>query len=77
VFVNTLPSFGEVGCAVAILGTRLAEATSFTFNGIAATFEVVSPTEILAIVPPDARTGEVAVVTTGGTLSSNVPFRVP
>jgi uncharacterized repeat protein (TIGR03803 family) len=77
VFVKTLPSFGEVGCAVRILGTNLTGATSVTFNGVAAMFEVVSPFEIVTTVPPGASTGEVNVVTPGGKLSSNVVFRVP
>jgi hypothetical protein len=42
-----------------------------------AAFTVKSATEITATVPASATTGTVKVVTTGGTLSSNVSFRVP
>jgi len=77
-FVETQTASGEVGAAVKILGSDLTGATSVTFNGIAAAFEVVSGSEITTTVPTGATTGTVEVVTsTGTTLSSNVPFRVP
>jgi uncharacterized repeat protein (TIGR03803 family) len=75
-FVETRPTFGEVGKSVEILGTNLTDATSVTFNGTAATFTVVSTSEITTTVPTGATTGTVQVVTPGGTLSSNVPFTV-
>jgi uncharacterized repeat protein (TIGR03803 family) len=77
VFVKTLPSFGGVGCAVRIVGTNLTGATSVTFNGTPAIFEVVSPFEIVTRVPPGASSGEVEVITPSGMLWSNVPFQVP
>ena len=70
------PRLGTVGQHVRILGTNLAGATTVTFNGLAATFTVVSPTFIKATVPTGATTGTVQVTTPSGTLSSNVPFRV-
>jgi hypothetical protein len=77
-FVVTVPSSGKVGSGVEILGTNLAGATNVTFNGTAATFTVnATGTAISTTVPVDATTGTVQVVTLGGTLSSNVPFRVP
>jgi uncharacterized protein (TIGR03437 family) len=55
----------------------MAGATSVTFNGTAATFTVASGSEITATVPAGATTGRVQVITsTGGTLSSNMPFTV-
>ena len=75
-FVKTLPPSGRVGAAVRILGTNLTGATSVTFNGTAATFNVVAPSFIVTHVPTGATTGNVQVVTPGGTLTSNVPFRV-
>jgi uncharacterized repeat protein (TIGR03803 family) len=75
-FVETLPTSGKVGARVKILGTSLTGATSVTFNGTAATFTVKSKSEIATTVPAGATTGTVEVVTPGGTLSSNVPFRV-
>jgi uncharacterized repeat protein (TIGR03803 family) len=76
-FVETVPTSGNVGAAVTILGTSLTGATSVTFNDTAATFTVVSGSEISTTVPTGATTGTVQVVTpSGGTLSSNVPFTV-
>jgi uncharacterized repeat protein (TIGR03803 family) len=76
-FVETLPTSGKVGATVKILGTNLTGATSVSFDGTGAVFEVVSSSEITTTVPTDATTGTVQVVTPNGTLSSNVPFRVP
>ncbi len=75
-FVETLPTARRAGAPVRILGTYLAAATSVTFNGVAATFKVVAPSEIETKVPSGATTGTVQVTTPSGTLSSNVPFRV-
>ena len=75
-FVEALPSSGNIGTPVKILGNHLPGATSVTFNGTPATFTIVSPSLITTTVPAGATTGTVQVVTPGGTLSSNVPFRV-
>jgi uncharacterized repeat protein (TIGR03803 family) len=75
-FVKTLPIAGAAGAPVQILGTNLTGATSVTFNGTAAAFTVVSPSLITTTVPAGATTGTLQVVTPGGTLSSNVSFRV-
>jgi uncharacterized repeat protein (TIGR03803 family) len=75
-FVTTLPTSGDVGSPITILGSDLTGATSVGFNGTPAVFDVVSATEITTTVPSGATTGTVQVVTPSGTLSSNVPFRV-
>jgi len=75
-FVETVPTSGPVGKAVVILGNNLTGTTSVTFNGTAATFTVVSSTEIKTTVPKGATTGKVQVKTPHGTLTSNVNFRV-
>ena len=75
-FVKTLPISGKLGAAVDVLGTNLAGATSVSFNGTAASFTVVSPSLITTTVPAGASAGRVKVVTPGGTLVSNVAFRV-
>jgi uncharacterized repeat protein (TIGR03803 family) len=74
--VKTVPTSANVGAKVTILGTLLNGATKVLFDGLAATFTVVSSTEITAIVPTGASTGNLTVVTPKGTLTSNVPFRV-
>jgi uncharacterized repeat protein (TIGR03803 family) len=75
-FVKTVPTIGNVGGTVIILGNDLTSASSVTFNGIPAVFTVVSDTEITATVPDGATTGSVDVTTSNGTLKSNLPFQV-
>ncbi|MGA2601735.1 MAG: choice-of-anchor tandem repeat GloVer-containing protein [Bryobacteraceae bacterium] len=75
-FVETQTTSGKVGAAVKILGTNLTGATSVTFNGTAATFTVVSKSEITTTVPTGATTGPVEVTVSGHTLKSNTKFRV-
>jgi uncharacterized repeat protein (TIGR03803 family) len=75
-FVMTVPTVGPRERHVRIIGTNLTGATSVTFNGVAAAFTVVSPTEIRTSVPEGATTGTIEVVTPGGALQSNVAFRV-
>jgi uncharacterized repeat protein (TIGR03803 family) len=76
-FVKALPSSGAVGSTVTILGTKLTGATAVKFNGAAATFTVVSPTEITATVPTGATAGSVTVsLPLNKTLLSDIAFRV-
>jgi uncharacterized repeat protein (TIGR03803 family) len=75
-FVKTVPLAANPGKQIFILSNNLTGTTSVTFNGKAATFTVVSATEITATVPAGSSTGTVVVTTPGGTLSSNLPFRV-
>jgi uncharacterized repeat protein (TIGR03803 family) len=75
-FVETLPTSGNVGKKVTILGNNLTGTTSVTFNGTEATFKA-SSTYIMTTVPTGATSGRVEVVTPKKTLRSHVPFRVP
>jgi uncharacterized repeat protein (TIGR03803 family) len=75
-FVKMVPTAAYPGTTIFILGTDLTGATAVSFNGKAALFTVVSPTEITAMVPKGSTTGAIEVNTPGGTLSSNIPFRV-
>lgn len=75
-FVEMRPTSGKVKAKVTLLGTDLTGATSVTFNGTAATFTVVSSSEITTTVPTGATTGTVEVKTPRGTLKSNVVFTV-
>jgi uncharacterized repeat protein (TIGR03803 family) len=75
-FVETVPASGKAGVKVIILGNSLTGATAVTFNGVAATFKIVSATEITTTVPAGATTGLVRVTKPAGTLSSNVSFRI-
>jgi uncharacterized repeat protein (TIGR03803 family) len=75
-FVKTLPTSGKVGAHVIILGNNLKGTTSVAFNDTAASFTVVSNTEIKTTVPISATTGFVTVTTPKETLKSNLVFRV-
>jgi uncharacterized repeat protein (TIGR03803 family) len=75
-FLETQPTFGSVGTPVTILGTNLTNATSVSFNGIAATFNIVSASEISTTVPADASTGTVKVAIPGNTLVTYTDFQV-
>jgi uncharacterized repeat protein (TIGR03803 family) len=75
-FVETQPKFGPVGTPISILGPDMVGATSVTFNGTPATFTMPWGFLITTTVPAGATTGEVQVVTPGGTLTSNAPFTV-
>ena len=75
-FVETLPTSGGVGAPIFILGNNLTGTKAVSFNGTAATFTVVSDSEIQTTVPAGAVTGAVQVTTQSATLNSNVPFNV-
>ena len=75
-FVSELPTSGKVAKSIGILGSGFTGTTAVNFNGTNATYSVVSDTYISATVPSGAGTGFVSVVTPGGTLKSNLKFRV-
>ena len=75
-FVELQPTIGQVGTPVTILGTNLTGATSVTFNGTPATFNVVSSSEITTTVPTGATTGTVQVTVGSNNLISNADFQV-
>jgi uncharacterized repeat protein (TIGR03803 family) len=75
-FVTMLPTFGRVGETITILGTDLTGVSSVSFNGTPASFKVPASSYLTATVPAGATTGVIEVVTSGGTLQSNVQFRV-
>jgi CSLREA domain-containing protein len=69
------PSMGQVGTAVVITGTGFT-GTAVAFGGVEADFVVDSSTQITAIVPPGAGTGQVQVATSQGTAFSPGAFVV-
>ncbi len=75
-FVNTALFAGKLGTTVTLLGTHLKGTTCVTFNGIAASFKVLSDTHLAATVPPGATTGPIRVVTPAGALLSRKNFVV-
>jgi uncharacterized repeat protein (TIGR03803 family) len=76
-FVSLLPTSGNVGATVEILGQGFTGTKAVSFNGTsAAKFTVVSNTYMTAVVPTGATTGLVTVTTPKATLQSNKKFRV-
>jgi uncharacterized repeat protein (TIGR03803 family) len=73
---ETVPTGAKVGKRVLILGKNLTGTTGVLFNGVQASFTVVSDTYIRATVPAGATTGKVSVVTPSGTLNSSPQFVV-
>ena len=73
---NFTPSAGAVGTSVTITGENLATASLVAFNGTAATFTVVSDTQITSSVPSGASTGPISVTTFSGTATSATSFTV-
>jgi len=70
------PANGPVGTTVTIGGSNLAGASAVTFNGVSASFTVISNTAISAVVPLGATTGPVRVTTPGGSAASANNFTV-
>ncbi len=68
------PSSGVTGSSVTINGTAFADATAVRFDGVKATFTVVSSTQIDASVPAGAHAGTVSVTTKLGTGTSTSVF---
>lgn len=75
-FVAFIRASGEVGQTVGILGQGFTGTTEVSFDGTPAKFTVVSGTFIEAIIPAGATSGYVKVAAPGGTLKSNMAFRV-
>ena len=75
-FVKIQPTFGKAGATILILGTGLTGTTDVAFNGTQAPFEVISDTLIRATVPAGAMSGTVTVATPGGSLPSDLAFRI-
>jgi uncharacterized repeat protein (TIGR03803 family) len=76
-FITFVRLSGRTGQTAQILGQGLTGATRISFNGAAASsFTVNSDTYLTAVIPSGATTGKVVVTTPGGTLTSNVNFRI-
>jgi uncharacterized repeat protein (TIGR03803 family) len=74
---NFTPTSGAVGTVVTITGVSLKQTEKVTFGGVKATaFTVISDTEVKATVPTGAKTGHIAITTSGGTATSSGTFTV-
>jgi large repetitive protein len=70
------PTSGPTGTQVTINGNYFNGATSVKFNGRAATFTVVSGSQIVATVPNGITTGPITVTTAAGTGTSTSNYTV-
>jgi hypothetical protein len=70
------PGAAPVGSPVTIVGTNLLSTQAVSFAGTSATFQVVSDTEVTAMLPDGAVTGPVTVVTGGGSATTPNAFSV-
>jgi hypothetical protein len=64
------PASGPMGTAVNIYGANLATAGSVRFNGVPASFNVVSNASLRAIVPQGATTGPLVISTASGNVTN-------
>lgn len=71
------PTGGSTGTLVTINGSNLNGATSVTFNGAAAVFNVVNSSQITATVPVGATEGPISVTTPQGVAQSSTSFAIP
>jgi hypothetical protein len=65
-----------IGGTVSIFGLNFERASSVKFGATVARFTLVSPTLIRAVVPPNAASGRITVVTPQGTAVSSADFFV-
>jgi hypothetical protein len=70
------PATGEVGTAVTITGTNLADVTAVDFNGTAATITSKTATSIVTSVPEGATSGKISVTAPTGKVTSSASFTV-
>ena len=70
------PPSGLVGASVSIFGRNFAGTTRVAFNGTTASFVVISPTNLMAVVPAGATTGPISVTTAFGVGTSATSFTV-
>ena len=75
-FVSLQRYLGKVNQPDGVLGQGFTGTSGVFFNGTPANYTVVSDTYLTTKVPAGAETGSLTVITPGGTLTSNRPFRV-
>jgi len=70
------PSSGRAGTKVTIKGKNLSGATKVTIDGVPARITRAEPKKIKIEIPPNAKSGHIAVTTPDGTVVSSGSFRV-
>ena len=75
-YIEAQTNFGNVGRQIGILGNNLSSTTAVSFNGVPATFQVLSDALVRATVPAGATTGTIQLTNASGVLSTKAPFIV-
>lgn len=75
-FVNSPIFSGKIGQSVLLLGNHLKGVTSVTFNGVPASFKILSDTHMSAVVPAGATSGKIQVATQHGILPGRKIFYI-
>ena len=70
------PTSGGAGSSVTISGFNLNGATRVAFNGTAASYRVIGPTQITATLPSGATSGPISVTTHSGSTTTSGSFTV-
>jgi YD repeat-containing protein len=77
--ISTNPVRGSVGSTVTIFGTGFSATPSqntVQFNGVTATVQSASATQLMVTIPSSATTGPISVTTSAGTVTSISSFTV-
>lgn len=70
------PVQGKVGTGVTITGSNLSRVKTVKFNGVEASFRIISDTQITTTVPARATDGPITVINRAGSTTSNNKFDV-
>ena len=76
VITTFTPLTGPRGATVTIAGNNLLGLSQVSFNGQSAGFQVISATQVQAVVPFSATTGLISITNQLGTATSSQPFTV-
>lgn len=75
-FASFSPASGAVNSTVTLAGADLDTITNVSFNGTVASYNIDSPTQITALVPPGASSGPIIVRGLGGNSAGPANFTV-
>jgi uncharacterized repeat protein (TIGR03803 family) len=74
---NFAPTSGKAGTTVLLQGQHFVGTTAVSFDGVNATFQVLTVNYLSVVVPSGAKTGKIAVTNAGGTTTSTKSFKIP
>ena len=64
--VTVTPRNGKAGASVTIIGKNFDGTTSVTFKGVPAKYKVVTPSKLVVVVPPQAKSGTIIITNPAG-----------